>query len=73
MAPLYRRRRTPMDDLIHICEGLKQAVPAVLAPEERVIAIDALEEAIRVLRWNRRLAGDARKRNRILNAIYKGA
>ena len=73
VAPLYRRRRTPMDDLIHICEGLKQAVTAVLAPEERIVAIDALEEAIRTLRWNRRLAGDARKRNRIISAIYKGA
>jgi hypothetical protein len=62
-----------MDDLVHLCEGLKQAVPSVLAPEEREIALDALDEAIRVLRWNRRLAGDARKRNRILNAIYKGA
>jgi hypothetical protein len=73
LAPLYRRRRVPMDDLVHLCEGLKQAVPAVLAPEERAIALDAIDEAIRVLRWNRRLAGDARKRNRILNAIYKGA
>ena len=73
VAPLYRRRRVPMDDLIHVCEGLRQAVLAVLAPDERVVAIDALEEAIRVLRWNRRIAGDARKRNRILNAIYKGA
>jgi hypothetical protein len=73
VAPLYRRRRVPMDDLVHLCEGLKQAVPAVLAPEEREIALDALEEAIRVLRWNRRIAGDARKRNRILAAIYKGA
>jgi hypothetical protein len=73
VAPLYRRRRIPMDDLIHLCEGLEQAVPAVLTPEERPIAIAALEEAIRVLRWNRRLAGDARKRNRIITAIYKGA
>ena len=46
---------------------------AVLAPQERVIATDALDEAIRILRWNRRIAGDARKRNRILDAIYKGA
>jgi hypothetical protein len=73
VAPLYRRGRIPMDDLIHLCEGLEQAVPAVLAPEERPIAIEALEEAIRILRWNRRLAGDARKRNRIISAIYKGA
>ena len=73
VAPVYRRRSVPMDDLIHLCEGLKQAVPAVLAPDERPIALAALDEAIRVLRWNRRIAGDARKRNRILHAIYRGA
>jgi hypothetical protein len=73
VAPLYRRRRVPMDDLVHLCEGLRDAVPAVLTPEELPVAMAALEDAIRVLRWNRRLAGDARKRNRILAAIYKGA
>lgn len=73
VAPLYRRRRVPMDDLIHLCEGLKVAVPAVLAPVELAVAEGALDEAIRVFRWNRRLAGDARKRNRLLAAIYKGA
>jgi hypothetical protein len=73
VAPLYRRRRVPMDDLVQLCEGLKLAVPAVLSPEERQMAIEALDEAIRVIRWNRRIAGDARKRNRILAAIYKGA
>ena len=32
----------------------------------------ALDEAIEVYRWNRRLAGDARKRNAILQFLYKG-
>jgi hypothetical protein len=32
--------------------------------------VDAMIERFR---WNRRIAGDARKRNRILQAIYKGA
>lgn len=73
VAPLYRRRRVPMDDLINLCEGLKVAVPAVLAPAELAVAEGALDEAIRVFRWNRRLAGDARKRNRLLAALYKGA
>ncbi|HEY0444690.1 MAG TPA: hypothetical protein VGC90_10745 [Candidatus Limnocylindrales bacterium] len=73
VAPLYRRRRVPMDDLVHLCEGLKVAVPAVLAPPELAVAEQALDEAIRVFLWNRRLAGDARKRNRLLAAIYKGA
>lgn len=73
VAPLYRRRKVPMDDLINLCEGLKVAVPAVLAPAELVVAEAALDEAIRIFRWNRRLAGDARKRNRLLAALYKGA
>ena len=32
----------------------------------------ALDAAIEVFRFHRRLAGDARKRNPILAAIYKG-
>ena len=26
-APLYRRRRVPMDDLVALCEGLRARVP----------------------------------------------
>jgi hypothetical protein len=73
VVPIYRRRRVPMDDLILLCEGLRLAVPAVLAPDERTIADVALDEAVQVFRWHRRLAGDARKRNRLLAALYKGA
>jgi hypothetical protein len=73
VVPIFRRRRVPMDDLIHLCDGLRLAVPAVLAPDERSIAEAALDEAVRVFRWHRRIAGDARKRNRLLAAIYKGA
>ena len=73
VVPIYRRRKVPMDDLILLCEGLRLAVPAVLAPDERPVSGAALDEAIRVFRWHRRLAGDARKRNRLLAAIYKGA
>jgi hypothetical protein len=73
VVPIFRRRRVPMDDLILLCDGLRLAVPAVLAPDERSIAEAALDEAVRVFRWHRRIAGDARKRNRILAALYKGA
>ena len=72
-APLYRRRRVPMDDLISISEGLRAAVRSFLGPDEMTIADEAIDGAIRSLRWNRRIAGDARKRNRLLAAIYKGA
>jgi hypothetical protein len=73
VVPVYRRRRVPMDDVINLCEGLRIASASVLAPAERPGANVAIDNAIHVLRWHRRLAGDARKRNRLLQAIYKGA
>ena len=72
-APVYRRRRVPMDDLVALCEGLRAALPSVLAPAELPSAGAALDGAIEVYRWHRRIAGDARKRNRFLQFIYKGA
>jgi hypothetical protein len=73
VAILYRRRRVPMDDLAHLCEGLRLAASSVLSPEEQAVADAALAEAIKVFRWNRRIAGDARKRNKLLSFLYKGA
>jgi hypothetical protein len=69
----YRRRGVPMDDLVHVSEGLRGATPAVLGPDEQAVVDVAVENAIRVYRWHRRLAGDARKRNRLLSFLYKGA
>ena len=71
-APLYRRRGNPMDDLIALCEGLRAAFPTVLTPEELGVASDALDAAIGAYRWHRRIAGDARKRNALLQLLYKG-
>ena len=71
-APLYRRRRVPMDDMVGLCEGLRTALTSLLAPGEVATAVSALDEAIKVYRWHRRLAGDARKRNALLQLIYKG-
>jgi hypothetical protein len=72
VAPVYRRRRVPMDDLVTLFEGLRSTFPSVLTPEERVPADAAIDAAIEVFRWHRRLAGDARERNRLLAALYKG-
>jgi len=72
-APVYRRRRTPMDDIIALCEGLRTAFTSVLAPGEVPAAAEALDAAIAAYRWHRRIAGDARKRNPILAFLYKGA
>ncbi len=73
VAVLYRRRRVPMDDLVAIAEGLREASEAAVNPAERGPLETAIDEAIRTFRWYRRLAGDARKRNRILQFLYKGA
>ena len=72
-APVYRRRRVPMDDLVALCDGLRAAFPSVLAPAELGSAAEALDAAIKAYRWHRRIAGDARRRNPILAFLYKGA
>ncbi len=72
VAPVYRRRKIPMDDLVTISEGLRSALSAILSPDERVPADAALDEAITTFRRYRRIAGDARKRSRILTALYRG-
>ena len=71
-APVYRRRKVPLDDLMALCRGLHQALPDVLSAAEMVPADATLDEAIKVYRWHRRLAGDARKRNALLQLLYKG-
>jgi hypothetical protein len=73
VAPVYRRRSVPMDDLIGLAEGLRASASTVLAGPEVAALNTAIDAAIERFRWNRRIAGDARKRNRILQAIYKGA
>lgn len=72
VVPAYRRRKVPMDDLVTLSEGLRAALPAILSPSERIPAEAAIDEAMAVFRWNRRIAGDARRRNRVLAAIYRG-
>lgn len=73
VVPLYRRRRVSMDDLITLSEALRSAIAAILSGPEAESASAAIDAAIAQFRWHRRIAGDARKRNRLLQAIYKGA
>ena len=72
-APIYRRRSVPMDDLVRLAEGLRAASSTVLVGPELDSLHATVDAAVERFRWNRRIAGDARKRNRILQAIYKGA
>lgn len=72
-SPVYRRKQVPLDDLINLCEGLRQALPSVVDGTALPDAETAIDDAIAEYRWHRRLAGDARKRNAFLQFIYKGA
>lgn len=73
VAVRYRKRKVALGDVITLCEGLRR-VAAASVPTEAVPAIDAaIDEAIEVFRWHRRLAGDARKRHPLVAFIYKGA
>ena len=72
-APAYRRKRVPLDDVINLLEGLRSALPSVVDDRADADADAAIDAAITVYRWNRRLAGDARKRNAFLLLLYKGA
>lgn len=71
-ATVYRRRGIQLDDVIKLFEGIRASIRGILTAEELVPADAALDEAIAVFKWHRRLAGDARKRNPILAALYKG-
>ncbi|MCI0581979.1 MAG: hypothetical protein L0227_03630 [Chloroflexi bacterium] len=73
LAPRYRKRRVPMDDVIGIAEGLRAAAATVIAPGAVPAVNAAIDAAVAALRWHRRLGGDARKRNPVIAFIYKGA
>ena len=72
VGPVYRRKQVPLDDLIHLCEGLRAASAASSPASRSTSPRMALDEAIAVFRWHRRIAGDARKKNAFLQFIYKG-
>jgi hypothetical protein len=71
--PAYRRRKVPMDDLVTIANGVRSAVGSMLPGGEMGEVDAALDAMIDRFKWHGRIAGDARKRNRLLAAIYKGA
>ena len=73
LAPRYRKRLVPLDDVIALCEGLRVGAVAAASPAARVSIDAAVDAAAAALRWHRRLGGDARKRNPFIAFIYKGA
>jgi hypothetical protein len=62
-----------MDDLITLAESIRAAIGAILPVADRGLVDASVDAMIDRFRWHRRIAGDARKRNRLLAAIYKGA
>jgi len=73
VGPVFRRRHVPMDDLITIAEAVRRVLVAFLPPSDVAPVHVAIDEAIKTFANTRRIAGDARKRNRLLAFIYKGA
>lgn len=71
-ASVLRRRDVPMDDIVHLLEGVRTAARGVLSSDAMVPADAALDQAVKVYLWYRGLSGAPRKRNRIAAAIYKG-
>jgi hypothetical protein len=62
-----------MNDLITICEGVRSALGATLARGDMGMVDAAVDAMIERFKWHGRIAGDARKKNRLLQALYKGA
>jgi hypothetical protein len=73
VAVRYRKRVVPMDDVIALCEGLRLVARGVVTPAALDSVDAAVDAAIKVFKWHRRLAGDGHKRNPFLAFIYKGA
>ena len=73
LAPRYRKRQVPLDDVIALCEGLRTGARTVITPGAGASVDAAVDAAIAALKWHRRLAGDARKHNAFIAFIYKGA
>lgn len=73
VSPRYRKRNVPMDDMIRLAEALHGVTAAVIDPAAEASARAATDAAIDVFKWHRRLAGDARQRNPVIQFIYKGA
>jgi len=62
-----------MNDLITICRSIRDAIGAVLPVSDMAPVDTAIDAMIDRFRWHGRIAGDGRKKNRLLQAIYKGA
>jgi hypothetical protein len=72
IAPIYRRRRVPLNDLSALCAGIARTVEPMLTPDEFTAATGSLEAATAVFRRTSRIAGDRHKRNTLWKWMYRG-
>lgn len=73
LVPGYRKRNVSMDDLARLMGELQRATAAALQPEPAAVAGSLLADAAAAFKTHRRLGGDARKKNPVVDFIYKGA
>jgi hypothetical protein len=73
LVPSYRRRNVPMDDLVLLMALLSRATSAALEPGPGEMTRELLADAARTFTAHRRLGGDARKKNPVIDFLYKGA
>jgi hypothetical protein len=71
-APVFRRRKMPVDDVVRVCEGIRSAAGGLVDESVRPSVDRGIDAAIEVYHWYRTIAGDARRRNAIIAALYKG-
>jgi hypothetical protein len=72
LVPIYRRRRVPMNDVIALLAGLRQAAATVLSPDENARSGAMFEAWRERLRHHGRLPGD-HKGNSVVRFFWKGA
>jgi len=73
LVPGYRKRNVPMDDLARLMGELQRATAAAIEPEPAAVAGSLLTDAAAAFKSHRRLGGDAKKKNPVIDFIYKGA
>ena len=62
-----------MDDLVLLMALLSRATSAALEPGPGEMTRELLADAARTFTAHRRLGGDARKKNPVIDFLYKGA
>jgi hypothetical protein len=72
LVPIYRRRGIPMKDFMVMLGGLRDAVVAVLPPDDARVTRESIERWALRLKHHGRLPGD-HKGNAVIRFFWKGA